>query len=346
MEEEGLQRKGNWILVIAISLTIIGLLMIFGTSSIVIPGSKKLMYCLLVKQLLWAILGISLVFFIVKKKLEWWNKYSFLFLIISLVLLFSTLFFPPINRAQRWAFGCQPSEFTNVFFILYLSLFFSKKKPEGKNFFAPLFFLVIISSILVSQPHMSRTIFLCLLTFSVFFLAGLKIKYIFIFLFIFSVVMVPIIKNTPYAEKRSKKENPYHALHAEIALGSGGLLGVGLGGSMQKLSCLPLAYSDSIFAILGEEGGFLLGSFALFFLFALFAYLGFSIAWYSPSTNGFFLAFFLTLSIVVQAIVNIAAISNVIPVIGLPLPFMSYGGSSLISNFMSVGFIISCARAK
>lgn len=341
-----MQRKGNWLLGIAISLTIIGLVMIFGTSSIVIPGSKKLMYCLLAKQLFWAILGISLVFFIVKMKLEWWNKYSFLFLIISLVLFFSTLFFPPINGARRWAFGCQPSEFTNVFFILYLSLFFSKKKPEAKNFFPPLFFLGIIFSILISQPHISRTIFLCLLTFSVFFLVGLKRRYIFIFLFIFGVVIVPIIKSKPHVEKRLKEENRYQAEQAKIALGSGGLLGVGLGRSMQKLSCLPLAYSDSIFAILGEEGGFLLGSFPLFFLFVLFAYLGFSIAWYSPSTNGFFLAFFLTLSIVVQAIVNIATISNVIPTIGLPLPFISYGGSSLVSNFMSVGFIMSCARAK
>lgn len=340
-----MHEKGNWLLGIAIVLTIIGLVMILSTSSIVPPESKKEMWHFFLKQLLWALIGFLFIFFIVKIRLEWWNKYSLLFLIISLLSLFSTLFFPPINNARRWAFGCQPAEFVRVFFVLYLSSFFSKKQKEFERFFAPCFFLFIILSILISQSHLGMAIFFCIFILSAFILIRAKIKGILILLFILCAVMIPIIKSKPHAIKRIKERDNFQVQQARIAMGAGGLGGVGLGESMQKLSSLPLPYSDFIFAIIGEECG-LFGSCILLLLFALFAYLGFSIAWHSPLTNGFFLAFLLTLSIILQTIINIGVVSGAFFTAGLPMPFISYGGSSLLSSLISVGFIINVARLK
>lgn len=345
MEEQHFLRKDNWLLGIAIILTVIGILMIFSTSSINGEGM------LFKKQLAWFFLGLLSIFFILKKNLSWWNKYSIVFFLAFLLLLFLTLAIPCEKGAKRWILGIQPSEFLRVFYIFYLSKFFSKDANVDfiKAIIPPCIVLSPIVPILVSQPHRGMAIFFCILSFFVFILAGIKKRHIVILSLIFFIIIRIIIGSGSYSTKRFKnwlyKEGErWQVEQAKIALGSGGIFGVGLGKSMQKLSCVPISYSDFIFAIIGEELGFCFGTIILFVLFAFFAYLGFSIACYSSTSFGFFLAFSLTLSIFLQAMTNIAVVSDIIPPTGLSLPFISYGGSSLISNFISVGFIIKVAK--
>ncbi|MEW6481523.1 MAG: FtsW/RodA/SpoVE family cell cycle protein [bacterium] len=379
MEEESLQRNANIFLVITIALVAFGLLMIFSSSGIVTHTlSKKGMYYSLVKQLAWVSIGFLSIFIIIilKKDLEWWNKYSFLLLFLLLLLLASTLLFHTDKTARRWIMGGQPSELVKVFFILYLSSFFSKKEDSNESFIKglvpPCLILGVILSILAVQPHYGMAVFFCLLTLSVFFIAGIKIRHLLLLLLIFSIIMAPIIGSKEYARNRiraflskcpiacnvkwvlkgfventsDKEADRWQVEQSIIALGSGGLFGVGLGKSKQKLSWVPLPYTDFIFSIIGEELGFILGSLIVFVLFGLFAYFGFSIACQAQSQSGFFLAFSLTFSIILQAIVNIAIVSDTIPTTGLPLPFISYGGSSLLSNLISVGLIINVARSS
>ncbi|MEW6006662.1 MAG: FtsW/RodA/SpoVE family cell cycle protein [bacterium] len=376
MEEESLQRNANIFLVITIALVAFGLLMIFSSSGIVTHTlSKKGMYYSLVRQLAWVLIGFLSIFIIIilKKDLEWWNKYSFLLLFFLLLLLASTLLFHTDKTARRWIMGGQPSELVRVFFILYLSSFFSKKEDSNESFIKglvpPCLILGVILSILAVQPHYGMAVFFCLLTLSVFFIAGIKIRHLFLLVLIFSIIMTPIIGSKEYARNRiraflskcpivcnvkwvkgfventsDKEVDRWQVEQSIIALGSGGLFGVGLGKSKQKLSCVPLPYTDFIFSIIGEELGFILGSLIVFVLFGLFACFGFSIA--CQAQSGFLLAFSLTFSIILQAIVNIAIVSDTIPTTGLPLPFISYGGSSLLSNLISVGLIINVGSSQ
>ncbi|MEW6680471.1 MAG: FtsW/RodA/SpoVE family cell cycle protein [bacterium] len=181
MEEESLQRNANIFLVITIALVVFGLLMIFSSSGIVIHTlSKKGMYYSLVRQLAWVFIGFLSIFIIIilKKDLEWWNKYSFLLLFLLLLLLASTLLFHTDKTARRWIMGGQPSELVRVFFILYLSSFFSKKEDANESFIKglvpPCLILGVILSILAVQPHYGMAVFFCLLTLSVFFIPAIK----------------------------------------------------------------------------------------------------------------------------------------------------------------------------
>lgn len=348
MEEEDLQENANWILAPVIILTTIGILMVFSTSFITLPEEKRNVYYLALKQLGWASIGFLSIFLILKKNLKWWNKYSIVFFLLFLLFLLLTLFIPSKNGARRWICGFQPSEFVRVFYILYLSKFFSKDEDVGfKTIIPPCIVLGIIIAILAFQPHRGMATFFCILTLFVFILSGLKKRHIFILSFALLLIIGRIILSKGYSIERINKwykgKDIWQIKQAEIALGAGGLMGVGLGGSMQKLFCVPISHSDFIFAIFGEENG-LLGIIFLFFLFALFAFIGFFIALNSSSRFGFLLAFSLTLSIVLQAIINIAIVSNTIPTTGLPLPFISYGGSSLLSSLIAIGFIINVAR--
>lgn len=344
MEEQHLQRKANGILIITIILSMIGILMVFSTSSIIVEDKGRGMY-LFAKQSCWFLLGILSIFFIMKRSLKWWTKSSGWFFLIFLGLLLLTLAVPTEKEVKRWILGIQPSEFVRVFYIFSLAKFFSK---ERRTIIPPCIFLGVIVCSLVFQPHRGMAIFFCILSLFIFILAKVKKWYMF-FVFLFSfVIMGIIIASGGYSIERVKnwlyKEGDrWQVEQAKIALGAGGMFGVGFGKSMQKLSCVPISHSDFIFAILGEEGGFI-ASFILFVLFALFAYFGFSIAWHSSSLLGFFLAFSLTFSIISQAMINIAIVSDVIPTAGLSLPFISYGGSSLLSNFIAVGFIMNVAR--
>jgi|GEM_PF-4349252 len=367
MEGEDLRGKANRIFGVAIFLTIIGLLMIFSSSGIAI--GQKGMYYLFGKQLGLAFLGFLSIFIIRMIKLEWWSKYSALFLVLSLGYLASTLFISTSSDAKRWSFLGQPSEFVKVSFSLYLSSFFSKKEgKEGSKFIAPCIILGIILGILIAQPHYGMAGFFCFLTISIFFLAGIKKRYLLSLIISLIIIMAvvigkrgysrervgtflskyPIVYNLPCVKKfiGERLGDRWQVIQAGIALGSGGLVGKGLGASMQKLSYVPIPYSDFIFSIIGEELGFLLGSLLLFSLFGYFAYLGFSIACSSPSTMGFFLAFSLTFSIISQAIINIAVVSDFTLTTGLGLPFISYGGSFLLSSLISVGFIMNVAGQK
>ncbi|MEW6102762.1 MAG: FtsW/RodA/SpoVE family cell cycle protein [bacterium] len=377
MEEESLQRNANFFLVVTIALVAFGLIMIFSSSGIVTNSlEKKGMYYSLVRQSAWAILGFLSLFIILRKDLEWWNKYSFFILLLFIVLLASTIFFHTGRSAKRWVMGGQPSELVRVFFLLYLSIFFSKREDSNEGFikgvFPPCIILGIILGILVAQPHYGMAVFFCLLTIFIFFVAGMRIRHIFVLFLVFFIIMsaaigsraysrnrvkaflskYPITSNLPFVKgfvenkDNDKKIDRWQVDQSIIALGSGGLFGVGLGKSKQKLSCVPLPYTDFIFSIIGEELGFILGSLLLFVLFALFAYFGFSIAYHSQFPSGFFLAFSLTISIILQAIINIAIVSDSIPTTGLPLPFISYGGSSLLSNLIAVGLILNVARQK
>ncbi|HAW49651.1 TPA: hypothetical protein DCX16_01680 [bacterium] len=354
MEEEKLHRLCNILVIITIFLVAIGLIMVFSASSIRIPQSEISMYHYFLRQTLWAAIGFLALLIVSRIDCNWLFKNSFYILLFCLLLTVCTLCFPPINNARRWLIigplSIQPSELLKVAFIIYLSSFFSKKDDDKlkiflHGFFPPIIILAIILAILALQPHCGAAIFISFIFLSMAFFGRVRIKYILLFFIFVGISIGTIITTKSYVMERIVNMDNYQSQHSIIALGSGGIFGKGPGLSEQKLFTLPLPYTDFILPIIGEELGFL-GVLFIICLFVLFAIIGFSISVNLSSIFGSLLVFGLVFSIFLQAIINMCVVSKLIPVMGLPLPFISYGGSFLVSSLISIGLIINLTHSS
>lgn len=310
-------------------------------------------------------LSFGIVGFFLCQKIHYrfWQKAAFPLIIFCLALLV-LVFVPGIGygsgEARRWIqFGflsLQPFEFVKLSFILYLSALLSRKGDSQKVIKESLipFFVVtsIISLMLILQPNMSALIITFLISGLLYFLVGLKISHLLAMGVLALIGIFALIKTAPYRMNRLNiflhpEIDPqgigYQINQALLAIGSGGLFGLGLGHSIQKWKYLPEVIGDSIFAIVAEELG-LIGAGILVFLFVAFAWRGFKIAKNAPNKFSFLVAAGITGWLFFQAFINIAAISGIIPLTGLPLPFISYGGSSLVAALLGVGILVNISK--
>lgn len=285
------------------------------------------------------------------------------FILITIALLIAVFFEPfglSFNGARRWIeikdFSFQPSEILKISFIIYLAAWFEKRKNDIKSILKVFIPFIIISGIigilLLAQPDMGTLGVILITAFLMFFTAGSKISHLFTLLLIGIAAVLISAKISPYRLNRLLTFlNPdldplgisYQINQAIIAIGSGGFWGLGLGQSLQKHNYLPEPIGDSIFAIAAEELGFV-GALAIILLFLIFTYFGYKISKNASTEFGKLLGFGLTTWIVVQAMINIAAISGIIPLTGIPLPFISFGGTSLAIALTSVGIISNIAK--
>jgi cell division protein FtsW len=317
--------------------------------------------------------GIVLGYVLFKFPLEKIKKLApivFLINLFSLVLVFFPVIGISAGGASRWInFGfttIQPSEFLKVTFILYLAAWLSsliKKNNEVKKnkvfqrannspntFISFLIIIGVITVLMVLQRDVSTWGVIIVSGIVMYFLSGVSLKHmVAIFLGLFGLLFL-LIKLVPYRFQRflvflnpdlDPMGKGYQIKQALITVGSGGLFGKGFGLSLQRYGgFLPQPISDSIFALFSEEAGFI-GSFILVSLFILFAWRGFVIAKNSKDQFSKFICFGISLWIIIQAFVNIGAMINLIPLTGIPLPFISYGGSALIAELMAVGIMLN-----
>jgi len=291
------------------------------------------------------------------------RKLSFFILLLTLGLLF-LLFVPHIGislkGATRWVklgpLLFQPAEFFKLGFIMYLASLFASRIGKVTRFFeVALPFMIIlgfIGAILLSQPAAGTLGIIVATGMGMYFLAGGKMRDVFVVGVIGTVLFFVIIYSAPYRRERFEAFlNPsvdpqgtsYQLNQALISIGSGGLWGVGIGHSRQKYEFLPETISDSIFAIYAEEVG-LFGSMLLLSLLFLFAFCGLSITKQSPDAFSRLLAGGITLWIVIQSFLNIAANAGLVPLTGVPLPFFSYGGSSMSAVLAAIGILLNISR--
>ena len=281
-------------------------------------------------------------------------------LLFSLVLLLLT-FVPVVGRpvlgARRWiflgSFSFQPSEFAKLSVILYLASILSKKEERiddlVNSVVPPLIITILIAAVIYIQNDFSTAIFILFLSLVMFFIAKIRLVY-FIFLGVASLPLAIILLFT--REHRVKRlmafldpeldpsGTGYQVLASQNALMNGGFWGVGLGQGTKKLGGLPEAHSDFVFAVLGEEAGFL-GVLFICALFILFALRGYMIAFHRKDGFGFLLAFGITTSILFQALFNMAVVAGIIPATGIPLPFFSAGGSSILVTLIMCGILVN-----
>ncbi|MDM8528443.1 putative lipid II flippase FtsW [Anaerolineales bacterium HSG24] len=312
------------------------------------------------RQLLWV--GIGLLAMVIFANVEYhtWRRFSILIMagtmsLMLLVLIVGGEYF----GAQRWLFrgSIQPSELSKLAIIIYLADWLAVKGDKIRQVsYGVLPFgilLSLIAGLIVLQQDLSTAILVSVTALVMFFVAGGDLWQIIAGLSAGTMVFAMLIVSSSYRLARITafldpiNSDPlgdgYQIRQILIALGSGGVTGLGLGASRQKFGYIPASHTDGIFAILGEELG-LLGCLVVIGLFVFLAYRGFQIALAAPDTFGSILAVGITFSLVFQAIVNVGVITALLPFTGIPLPFISFGGSSLVVSMASVGLLLAVSR--
>ena len=342
----------------------IGLVMLFSASSpTAYQQTHDAMYYLK-RQITWLVVALGAAYFAYRvdyHKLKQVAPLLLLLSIISLVLVLVPHVGLLINGARRWlgagSLSIQPSEFAKLSLVLYLAAMLSTRGERITSLVKGLFPLcvpmVIMVMLIMKEPDMGTASLLAMVAFALFFAAGARWEH----LALITISTAPIIALTvlasPYKRARilafmnpwkDPQNTGFHIVQSLLALGSGGLFGVGLGASRGKFF-LPEQYTDFIFSVLGEELG-LIGAISVVFLFLILAYRGIRIALGAPDRFGFFLALGCTALIVIQAFINIGVVTSSWPVTGVPLPFISFGGSSLVVCLVAVALIINVGRHR
>ncbi|MBI2635655.1 MAG: cell division protein FtsW [Parcubacteria group bacterium] len=350
-------------------VVIVGILLVFGlfilSSASFIAGQKKFNdqnYYLREQLLKGVLIGIAGFFVFLKVPLGFLKKYSFLFLIFSIGIL-TLVFIPQLGLSHagstRWlAIGpvsFQPSEILKISFLIYLASWFESRQKELKDFsggFLPFLMIIgIIGLLLLMQPNFGTFAVIALSAAAVYFVAGGKISHLALIAFIGVATFFIFIFLKPYGAERFKAflnggmdtaGSGYQINQAVSSIGVGGLTGIGLNQNLHS-AYLPEPIGDSIFAVLGEKMGLFGISFALA-LYILFAIFGYSIAIRSQNSFNKLLAVGITSWILIQSFTNIAAISGLVPLTGMPLPFVSYGSSGLVINMIGAGIVANISR--
>lgn len=316
-------------------------------------------------QLINGVLIGGILFFIFSRiDYHLWKKFAFPMIVVSIILLLA-VFIPVIGEKQLGAYrwlnlgitSFQPSELVKLTFLIYLSVWLEMRQEQLKDVaygFMPFLVMlgVLVFIIALLQKDLGTTIILGMVSLSVYFAAGAPWKHLIWMGLGSSGLIFLLIKLEPYRASRlmvflNPELDPqgigYHINQALLAIGSGGFWGLGLGHSRQKYNYLPTPSSDSIFAVISEELGFLLAA-GLIVLFVALMYQGFKIAQRAPDGFGKYFATGVTIWITFQALVNIAAMLGLVPLTGIPLPFISYGSTSMIVLLIACGILMNISR--
>jgi len=349
--------------VITVTLVCIGVVMIYSASSIYSWERYKDGFFFLKRHVSFVFIGAFLALLVMSTDYKNFRRFAKPFLLVSFVLLLLVLV-PGIGRevsgARRWFrfkfLSFQPSELANLALIVYIADFIARKQSQMRMFWRgfapPVGALGAFCLLILAQPDLGTTIALASVVLVMLFVAGTRLTYL-MSLFLASLpALYLLIFSVPYRRMRimaflnpwlDPKGSGFQIIQSQVALGSGSIFGVGLGQSKQKLFYLPAAHTDFIFSIIGEEMG-LIGTIGVIVLFMLFLHQALKVIRQSSDTFGYFLGLGLTLMLSFKAVINIGVSCGVLPTKGLPLPFISYGGSSFIFDLVSVGILLNIAR--
>ena len=349
--------KDRVLITVILILTLIGILFVYDSSVVIAMRDFSDRFYFVKEQIKWLILGwivFSVFSFISYKS---WYRAAVPILMVTIGLLLA-VFIPGISvkalGARRWInLGftvLQPAEFAKLGLIIYLSAWFSSK--ERKRLVPFLVLLGMVVGLILLEPDLGTAFIVLMIAVLLYFFSGARLMH---FLFLVPILAAGILLlavASPYRFARltsyiNPEKDPlgssYQIRQATLALGSGGIFGVGIGKSRQKYEYLPEANTDSIFAIIGEETGFV-GATAISFLYLMILYQGYRIAMQAKEGFGRLLALGISSWIGLQSMINIAAISALIPLTGVPVPLISYGGSNLVVMLAGLGILINVSK--
>jgi cell division protein FtsW len=352
-----------WLFGVAVALLSAGVVMVYSASAVVAADRFHDPYFFLKKQLFWALAGAAVMLAALRCDYRWLEKAVVPLLVVAGVLLVLVLV-PPIGQAingtRRWIrlgpVSFQPVELAKLALVLYLAAFLAKRRGALEDFrtgaLPPLLVAGLMAGLVLLQPDLGNCMTLIVLTFALLYLAGTPIKH----LALVAAPALPLIAMAiwmaPYRMRRitafmdpwaDARGGGFQIIQSWLALGNGGLFGQGIGGSRQKLFYLPESHTDFIFAVLGEELGFI-GAVGIVALFAVLVWRGLRVGLRAPDAFGTYLALGITVLLATQTLVNLGVVTGLLPTKGLPLPFISFGGSALLMTMLATGMLLNVSQ--
>ena len=352
----------KWLFAATVGLALFGLVMVYSASAIIAEKENGSQYYYVIKQGIWTSIGLVAMFITMHIDYRWLRNRRIVYglLILTGLMLLAVFGFPRINGAHRWiklsGFSIQPSEISKVTLAIFLAAFLEKRAGEEgsllRTFLPAAFITGLLALLVVAEPDLGTALMLAVIFVVVIYTAGARLLHLGMAAapalagFAALLIFVPwrfkrlLIFLDPWTDSQG---GGYQIVQALTAIGSGGPHGLGFAQGKQKLLFLPFAHSDFIFAVIGEELG-LAGGLGVVLVFGLFLWRGIRTSLRAPDRFAMLLSLGLVTSIVAQALFNISVVLALLPTKGIPLPFISYGGSSLVPTLAAAGILLNISQ--
>ncbi len=351
------------LLIATLALISLGLIMVFSSSGVLSSDRYGQPFHFFIQQIVGAGIGLMMVIGIISVRKPFYQNTSFVYglVILTLSLLALSLVMPAVVKTNRWiqflGLRFQPSELAKISLVLFFASYLDRKKEKLHELRALVFpsaTLLLFILLIIKEPDYGTALLIFLIAMIMLFIAGVKLRYFFLLgvcsvgLFAFYLLRASY-RIDRIAAFLSPTQDPqgsgFQIIQSKLAVGSGGLFGVSIGQSSQKLFFLPCAHTDYIYAILGEELG-LVGTLTILLLFLVILWRGLVISWRAPNLFTQIAAAGLTFAIFFQALLNMTIVLGLGPPTGFPLPLMSYGRSSLICTLFGIGILLHISQRK
>jgi len=356
--------KIDWFLfAIVAGLALFGAAMVYSASAMIALRESQSQFTYFYKQLAFTVTGLAAMFVVSKVNYRRYEAPWFVygFMALTAILLVAVFAFPSINGARRWirfaGLSFQPSEMAKLALPLFLAYFLTKNEKsvgELKETVIPcVAALLLFVGLVFVEPDLGTVIVLCAIFSAVYFAAGAKLLHIASVAAVMVIGALGAVLLAPWRVQRlmafldpfsHSEDAGYQVVQSLMAIGSGGIAGEGFAQGQAKLFYLPYPYSDFIFAVVGEELG-LIGALAIVLAFGLLLWRGTRAAMNAPDRFGMLLGIGIITGIIVQALFNISVVTSIVPAKGIPLPFISYGGTSVVMTMVAVGVLLNISQS-
>ncbi|HEX8501197.1 MAG TPA: putative lipid II flippase FtsW [Pyrinomonadaceae bacterium] len=353
----------EWLFAGVVALALFGVIMVYSASAVVATAENHSQYHYVIRQSIWTAVGLAAMW--AGMRFDYGRlrngRLAWGLLGLTLVLLVAVFAFPPINGARRWIrmsgiFSLQPSEISKLALAIFLARFLERRAGREGEFWATFVPAVLVTAVLalliVVEPDLGTSMMLAVVCTAMLYTAGARLRHMALAAAPALVGVAGLLLFVPWRLKRvlvfldpwaDPQGSGYQVVQSLLAVGSGGVHGLGFTEGRQKMFFLPFAHSDFIFAVVSEELG-LFGALAVVALFGLFLWRGMRAALRAPDRFGMLLGVGIVTGIVAQALFNMSVVLSMLPTKGIPLPFVSYGGSSLVPTLFSVGVLLNISQ--
>jgi len=352
----------KWLFSATVGLALFGVVMVYSASAVIAQSENHSQFHYVIKQGIWTMLGFVAMFTAMRFDYQRLNRRWIVYgaLLLTIFLLLAVFAFSPVNGARRWikvgGMSAQPSEIAKLVLAIFLAYFLEKRTGEEGSFwktFLPCMIpLGVLAGLVAKEPDLGTALMLAIIGMTICFAAGVRPRHVVYAAVPGLLYVAKMVVFTPFRWRRmatfidpwaDQQGSGYQVVQSLIAVGSGGPHGLGFAQGRQKLLFLPFAHSDFIFAVIGEELG-LIGAVTVVFVFAMFLWRGMRSALRAPDRFGMLLGIGIVVGIVAQALLNMSVVLALVPTKGIPLPFISYGGSSLVPTLAGVGILLNISQ--
>jgi len=352
----------KWLFVATVGLALFGLVMVYSASAVVAQQENSNQFHYLTKQAIWTGIGFAVMFAAMRLDYMWLRNRRFAWglVVLTVLMLLAVFVFPSVNGAHRWIklskFSIQPSEISKLTLAIFLAYFLEQHAGEERSFVRTFLPCAVVTGLLavlvVAEPDLGTSVMLLVIFGVVIYTAGARLLHLGLAAAPALIALAGLLIFVPFRVRRltafldpwaDPQGSGYQVVQSLLAVGSGGPHGLGFAQGRQKLFFLPFAHSDFIFAVIGEELG-LAGALGVVLVFGLFLWRGIRTCLRAPDRFGMLLSLALVTGIVAQALFNISVVLALVPTKGIPLPFISYGGSSLVPTLAAVGILLNVSQ--